>query len=204
MRLHSIRLVNYRGIAEATVEFGSGVTIVEGPNEIGKSSIHQAITQLREDKASSRKASVKDTQPVGSDVGPEVELHLTTGEYEVRYSKRWLKQSFTELNILRPVPEQLSGDEAHERFLAILDDTVDVDLLDALDVAQGRSLAPSLIGRDQSPARCTERIGRRTGRPRRLPQPGRGRIRQTLHRQGQRDRRIEEARRGIPGSRGAV
>ena len=145
MRLHSIRLVNYRGIAEATVEFGSGVTIVEGPNEIGKSSIHQAITQLREDKASSRKASVKDTQPVGSDVGPEVELHLTTGEYEVRYSKRWLKQSFTELNILRPVPEQLSGDEAHERFLAILDDTVDVDLLDALDVAQGRSLAQASL-----------------------------------------------------------
>lgn len=141
MRLHSITLIDYRGIAEATVDFGPGVTIVEGPNEIGKSSIHQAITQLREDKASSRKASVKDTQPVGSDVGPQVELHLSTGDYEVRYRKRWLKQPFTELSILRPVPEQLSGDPAHERFLAILDETVDVDLLDALDVAQGRSLA---------------------------------------------------------------
>ncbi|WP_209371842.1 AAA family ATPase [Brevibacterium renqingii] len=141
MRLHSISLVDYRGITDATVEFGSGVTIVEGPNEIGKSSIHQAITQLREDKASSRKASIKDTQPVGSDVGPQVELHLSTGGYELRYRKRWLKQPFTELNILHPVPEQLSGDEAHERFLSILDETVDVDLLDALDVAQGRSLA---------------------------------------------------------------
>ena len=68
MRLHSITLTNYRGIAESTVEFGSGVTIVEGPNEVGKSSIQEAITQLREDKASSRKASVKDTQPVGSDI----------------------------------------------------------------------------------------------------------------------------------------
>ncbi|QUL80976.1 AAA family ATPase [Brevibacterium sp. SMBL_HHYL_HB1] len=141
MRLHSITLVDYRGITDATVDFGSGVTIVEGPNEIGKSSIHQAITQLRTDKAGSRKASVKDTQPVGSDVGPQVELHLSTGEYEVRYRKRWLRQPFTELNILKPVPEQISGDEAHERFLSILDDTIDVDLLDALDVAQGRSLA---------------------------------------------------------------
>jgi DNA repair exonuclease SbcCD ATPase subunit len=141
MRLHSITLVDYRGITDATVDFGSGVTIVEGPNEIGKSSIHQAITQLRTDKAGSRKASVKDTQPVGSDVGPQVELHLSTGEYEVRYRKRWLRQPFTELNVLKPVPEQISGDEAHERFLSILDDTVDVDLLDALDVAQGRSLA---------------------------------------------------------------
>ncbi|WP_210605066.1 AAA family ATPase [Brevibacterium oceani] len=141
MRLHSITLTDYRGITESTVEFGPGVTIVEGPNEIGKSSIHQAITQLREDKASSRKASVKDTQPVGSDVGPQVELHLSTGDYEVRYSKRWLKQPFTELHILAPAPEQLSGDEAHERFLSLLDETVDIDLLDALDVAQGRSLA---------------------------------------------------------------
>ena len=140
MRLHSIRLINYRAISDATVDFSSGVTIVEGPNEVGKSSIHQAITQLREDKDSSRKASVKDTQPVGSDVGPQVELHLSTGDYEVWYGKRWIKQPFTELSILKPVPEQLSGSEAHERFLAILDETVDVDLLDALDVAQGRSL----------------------------------------------------------------
>lgn len=140
MRLHSIRLTDYRAITDATVDFSSGVTIVEGPNEVGKSSIHQAITQLREDKDSSRKASVKDTQPVGSDVGPQVELHLSTGDYELRYSKRWIKQPFTELSVLAPVPEQLSGSEAHERFLAILDETVDVDLLDALDVAQGRSL----------------------------------------------------------------
>jgi DNA repair exonuclease SbcCD ATPase subunit len=140
MRLHSIRLIDYRAISDATVDFSSGVTIVEGPNEVGKSSIHQAITQLREDKDSSRKASVKDTQPVGSDVGPQVELHLSTGDYELRYSKRWIKQPFTELSVLKPVPEQLSGSEAHERFLAILDETVDVDLLDALDVAQGRSL----------------------------------------------------------------
>lgn len=140
MRLHSIRLIDYRAITDATVDFSSGVTIVEGPNEVGKSSIHQAITQLREDKDSSRKASVKDTQPVGSDVGPQVSLHLSTGDFEVRYSKRWIKQPFTELSILKPVPEQLSGNEAHERFLAILGETVDVDLLDALDVAQGRSL----------------------------------------------------------------
>ncbi|MGZ1490295.1 AAA family ATPase [Brevibacterium sediminis] len=140
MRLHSIRLIDYRAISDATVDFSSGVTIVEGPNEVGKSSIHQAITQLREDKDSSRKASVKDTQPVGSDVGPQVELHLSTGDYELRYRKRWIKQPFTELSILNPVPQQLSGSEAHERFLAILDETVDVDLLDALDVAQGRSL----------------------------------------------------------------
>ncbi|WP_211977935.1 AAA family ATPase [Brevibacterium sp. W7.2] len=141
MRLHSIRLRNFRGITDATVEFSAGVTIVEGPNEVGKSSIHEAITHLREDKASSKKASIKDLQPIGVDAGPEVELHLTSGDIEMRYAKRWLRSPSTTLSILRPHPEQLSGDEAHERFSAILADTVDVDLLVALDVAQGESLA---------------------------------------------------------------
>ncbi|MGO1312926.1 MAG: AAA family ATPase, partial [Brevibacterium aurantiacum] len=141
MKFHSIHLRNYRGIADSRVEFGDGVTVVEGPNEVGKSSIHEAITHLREDKASSRKASVKETQPVGVDAGPEVELHLSTGDYELKYRKRWIKQPFTELSVIRPRPEQLSSDDAHDRFLSILADTVDVDLLDALDVAQGESLA---------------------------------------------------------------
>ena len=140
MKLHSIHLKNYRGITDARVEFAEGVTVVEGPNEIGKSSIHEAITHLREDKSSSRKGSVKETQPVGLDAGPEVELHLTTGDYELTYRKRWLKQQETQLKVLRPAPEQLSSDDAHDRFLAILDETVDVDLFVALDVAQGESL----------------------------------------------------------------
>ena len=140
MKLHSIHLKNYRGIADARVEFADGVTVVEGPNEVGKSSIHEAITHLREDKSSSRKGSVKETQPVGVDAGPEVELHLTTGDYELTYRKRWLKQQETQLKVLRPAPEQLSSDDAHDRFLAILDETVDVDLFVALDVAQGESL----------------------------------------------------------------
>ncbi|WP_193102006.1 AAA family ATPase [Brevibacterium aurantiacum] len=141
MKFHSIHLRNYRGIEDSRVEFGDGVTVVEGPNEVGKSSIHEAITHLREDKASSRKASVKETQPVGVDAGPEVELHLSAGDYELKYRKRWIKQPFTELSVIRPRPEQLSSDDAHDRFLAILAETVDVDLLDALDVAQGESLA---------------------------------------------------------------
>ncbi|GAA1529593.1 AAA family ATPase [Brevibacterium picturae] len=141
MKFHSIHLRNYRGIADSRVEFGEGVTVVEGPNEVGKSSIHEAITHLREDKSSSRKASVKETQPVGVDAGPEVELHLSSGEYELKYRKRWIKQPFTELSVIRPKPEQLSSDDAHDRFLSILADTVDVDLLVALDVAQGESLA---------------------------------------------------------------
>src|SRR5699024_7426741 len=135
MRLHSITFFDYRGITDATVDFVSVVTPFKGPHNFVKALIPHASTQMHTYHRSSLKATLKNSLTVGSDVGPQVELHLSTGEYEVRYRKRWLRQPFTELNILKPVPEQISGDEAHERFLSILDDTVDVDLLDALDVA---------------------------------------------------------------------
>jgi DNA repair exonuclease SbcCD ATPase subunit len=140
MRITKITLRNFRGITDSTVEFGAGVTVVAGPNEAGKSSIAHAIRFIRESKASSRHRDIVAAKPIGRDVGPEVELELRTGPYELRFHKRWLKTPITELIVRSPKPEQLSGDEAHDRFHAILADTVDVDLLDALDVLQGQSL----------------------------------------------------------------
>ena len=44
MRLHRLRLINYRGVTECDVSFSTnGVTIVEGPNEIGKTSLPEAL-----------------------------------------------------------------------------------------------------------------------------------------------------------------
>lgn len=140
MRLVRITLRNFRGVEDSTVHLSDGVTVVEGPNEAGKSSIAEALRHLREMKASSRHRHILRLQPVGRDVGPEAEVELTTGEYELTYRKRWLKSPLTELHVAAPTPRQYSGDEAHERFLAILDETVDLDLLVALDSLQGESL----------------------------------------------------------------
>jgi DNA repair ATPase RecN len=140
VRLTKITLRDFRGVRNSTVNFGSGVTVVDGPNEVGKSSIAHAITFIRDVKASSRHRDIVAAQPIGRDVGPEVELELTTGEYEVVYRKRWLKSPITELTVRSPKPEQVVGDAAHERFLTILEESVDLDLLEALDVLQGRSL----------------------------------------------------------------
>ena len=44
MRLQRVRLKNYRGVTESDVRFSeSGVTIVEGPNEVGKTAIPEAL-----------------------------------------------------------------------------------------------------------------------------------------------------------------
>ncbi|MPV50213.1 AAA family ATPase [Pseudactinotalea sp. HY160] len=140
MRLERVRLRNFRGVSESVVDLSPGITIVSGPNEVGKSSVREAIRLLREVKHSSKSQAVKSVQPVGRDVGPEVEVHLSSGGYRMRYAKRWIRDAFTELEVSAPRHEQLSGDQAHDRFGQILAETVDLDLLSALDVAQGMSL----------------------------------------------------------------
>lgn len=146
MKLHSITLRNYRGIDERTIDFDDHITVVAGPNEVGKSSVAEALRLLRTELDSTKKSAVKDVQTVGLDAGPEAEVSVSTGEYRLTYRKRWLKKPLTELQVLEPKPEQLSGREAHERYLAILNETTDVALLDALESRQGESLRqPQLV-----------------------------------------------------------
>lgn len=147
MRITRVRLVDFRGVADSVVEFGPGVTVVEGPNEVGKSSIAEAVRLVRDYKATSSNKDIRSIQPVGRDVGPEVVLTLTTGPYELEYRKRWLKRPVTELHVRAPKPEELSGDSAHDRFRAILEETLDLDLLVALEVQQGQSLAQADLAR---------------------------------------------------------
>ncbi len=138
MRLHRITLTDYRGVRNRTVEFAdSGVTIVAGPNEIGKTSLVEALDLLVEEKSSAVKKEIKAAQPVGRDVGPSVEAELSFGGYRVVYRKRWLRGHLTELRVLSPRQEQLSGESAHERFAALLHEAgIDLFLWRQLRISQ--------------------------------------------------------------------
>ncbi len=163
MRLVRVTLRNFRGVEESTVRFGDGVTVVVGPNEVGKSSIAEAIRLLRTAKSSSRSQSVRDVKPAGRDVGPEAEVELRTGPYDLVYRKRWLKSPMTELEVRAPLREQRSGDEAHQRFSALLEETVDVDLWEALEVLQGASLDQPALARISSLHRALDDSAGATG-----------------------------------------
>src|SRR3990172_6134059 len=116
MKILKIGLRNYRGVSHRIVEFApSGVTIVEGPNEIGKSSIAEAIDRIIEDMDSTSRQRVLAVKPVDQDVGPEVMIEAETGPYAFRYRKRFIRDRVTELDISRPRPENHTGREAHER-----------------------------------------------------------------------------------------
>ena len=121
MKLHRLELTNFRGIAHRRIDFPDrGVVVVCGPNEIGKSSMIDALDLLLEEKDRSAKAKVRQVKPQGSDVASEVLAEISTGKYRFIYRKRFHKNQLTELNILAPSAEQLTSDPAHERVLAMI------------------------------------------------------------------------------------
>ena len=142
MRLHRVRLRDYRGVGHCEIEFSAaGVTVVEGPNEVGKTSIPEALDLILEVMDSSSARRVKSVRPVGRDSGPDVEVEMSSGEYRFVYRKRWLRDRSTTLEVTSPRREQLTGREAHQRVTEILDETLDRDLWAALRIGQGAELA---------------------------------------------------------------
>jgi len=151
MRIHSLRVANFKGIDERTVEFPeNGVVVVEGPNEVGKSSMIEALHLLLGKLDSSKKAKIKEAKPVDRDVGPEVEAEIESGKYRFRYFKRFLKKPETVLRILAPQKHDLTGRTAHERVDAILDESMDRVLWDALQVTQADPLTQASLAQAQS------------------------------------------------------
>lgn len=142
MKLHRLILTNYRGISHREIEFPDhGVVVVCGANEIGKSSMIEALDLLLEARDRSTKKEVKQVKPTHSDVGSEVSAEISCGPYRFVYRKRFHKKCETELTVVRPCREQLTGDEAHERVRAMLAETVDSDLWHAQRVLQSASTA---------------------------------------------------------------
>ena len=150
MKLHRLVLTNYRGIAHREIEFPDhGVVVVCGANEIGKSSMIEALDLLLESRDRSTKKEVKQVKPANSDVGSEVSAEISCGPYRFVYRKRFHKKCETELTVLTPRRDQLTGDEAHERVRAMLAETVDNDLWRAQRVLQAAStVAVDLSGCD--------------------------------------------------------
>lgn len=145
MRLHRLTLRDVKGVRERTIDFpDQGVLVIEGPNEIGKTTLLDGFEALLTLKARSKAAAVRALQPVDRDDAPFVEAELTIGGQRVRYAKRWLKQPSTTLHVLGPRPEQLTGDAAQQRLDGLVEQHLDRTLWDALRLTQSGdgSVAP--------------------------------------------------------------
>lgn len=156
MKLLRLSLENWRGVTAREIAFADGVTLIEGPNEIGKSTIVEALRLLIAEMDSSNKQKVKAIQPVGQDVGSSVEAEIRSGEYHFIYNKTYNKNKQTALKVLAPKTLQLTGREAHERVEQILEQTVDMALWQALLVEQGKEVAGAHLADSQGLARALD------------------------------------------------
>jgi len=163
VKIKRLHLKNYRGTAERTLQFPDhGVIIVEGPNEVGKSSLAEALDLLFAELDSTTKRSVKDIRPVDRDVSTEIEAEIETGGYVFTYTKRFFKERGTLLRVTKPKPENLTGREAHDRARAILRETIDEHLWRSLRVQQGAAVEQAR-GLGQAPS-LAEALDRTAGR----------------------------------------
>jgi len=141
VRLLRLSIENWRGIEHRDIEFAEGVTLIEGPNEIGKSTVIEALRTLFSEPDSSKKKAVKAIQPVGRDVGSSVEAEIRSGPYHLVYAKTYNRGANTTLNVLAPKLAQLTGREAHDRTRQMLEESTDMALWEALLVDQGEKVA---------------------------------------------------------------
>jgi DNA repair exonuclease SbcCD ATPase subunit len=168
MKFIRLRIANYRGITAAEVKFGpTGITLMQGPNEAGKTSLGEAIGFLFEYMDSSKHRNIEAIKPVHRDEGPEIELQAESGPYAFTYFKRFLKKPETKLTVAKPKPENHTGREAHERAEAILDETLDIVLWKALTIQQGDAIQQPVLAKQKSLSAALDKAaGGRTADPR--------------------------------------
>ncbi|MEO8538910.1 MAG: AAA family ATPase [bacterium] len=153
MRFHRVMLRDYKGIRHCVFEpRENGVTIIEGENEAGKSSIAEALWLIFEQNDDSSSQLVKGLRPADRDAATEIEVEVSSGPYRFTYFKRFHRGPRTELTITAPRREVLVGREAFNRARQILDETIDLALWKALRSQQGvqESLDPPTPGQHRS------------------------------------------------------
>lgn len=129
MRIKTIKIKNFRSITEKEINFPeTGLAVIHGPNEIGKSCITEALYLLFTFKDSSKDSAVNDVRPLETNNDPEVEAHLIIDDYDLVYRKIWGRNKSTFLKISKPKLETYSGLEAHNKAYELLNNFVDLNL----------------------------------------------------------------------------
>ena len=123
MILEEITIKNWRGYREPhTFHFQEGINLVVGRNEVGKSTIFEAMTRAFFDRFNSNSKEIRAIQPLGSSLGPEVTVHFRAGGKRYKVIKRFLQDPRSELYLEREGRWELDheGDAADGQLREIL------------------------------------------------------------------------------------
>lgn len=138
MRIHSLTLENFRGVEKLELRDlpETGVIVIHGDNEQGKSTILDALDAVLHEKHGGRSRTVRAWQPAGRDDSPTVTLHATIGPVTFTIRKNWLRAPKAELHITAPQRGNYTGREAEDKLDEILSRHMDRDLARTLFLRQ--------------------------------------------------------------------
>ena len=139
MLIHSLTIDNVRGIEHLELSDlpDTGVIVISGDNEQGKSTILDALHAVLNEKHSARNKVTRPLLPVGRDVSPAVSLTATLGSVTFTITKQWFRGKKAELAITTPHRENYTGEEAEQKLAQLKDDHLDDTLLQSLFLRQG-------------------------------------------------------------------
>ena len=119
MKLHSIELKNVRGIEHLVVDElpDRGVVVIAGDNEMGKSTIAEAIHVALSWPAKAERKETKALRPNNRDAFPDIRLDMTLGDTRFVLRKVFAGQraaTATEITVLEPERKELTGEAAQQ------------------------------------------------------------------------------------------
>ena len=163
MKLHRIHVKNFKAIDERTLELPDcGIVIAAGRNEIGKTSMVEALDLLLDTgtKASSKSRKVRNAQPYGTSLQVVIEAEMTIGEHRFVHRKCFLKDKESSLKFLAGprACETITDDEAVETMETLLSGA-DLTLWNALRLMQASGLSPLRLDSSQALTAALEQAG---------------------------------------------
>ncbi|MCS4489843.1 AAA family ATPase [Corynebacterium sp. ES2794-CONJ1] len=131
MDIQRIELKNIRGINHLILDDlpATGVIMISGDNEAGKSTILEAIRIALDMKATSKSKNVKALKPLDRDEAPEIWLHFRLGEHKIELYKQYLKAPKTELKVDN---RSYTADDAEDQLEQLKQRYIDPGLFRAL------------------------------------------------------------------------
>lgn len=138
MRIHSLTIDNVRGIEHLELSGlpETGVIVIHGDNEQGKSTIMDALHVVLNQKHGANNRHTKPLRPVHRDASPSVALTATMGPVTFTVEKTWFRGKSARLTVTSPQRETFTGEQAEEKLERIKAEHLDADLLHTLFLRQ--------------------------------------------------------------------
>ncbi|MEJ5919473.1 AAA family ATPase [Corynebacterium sp. H78] len=144
MKLHSIKLSSVRGIEQLHLADlpDTGVIVISGENEAGKSTIADAVYAALKFPSRSQAREVKSLRPALNDKLPVVELDMTLGDSRFVVRKVFAggtKSSETTIRVISPAPQNFTGHDAESWLKNLLETEGTQHLWDVFVAKQGQA-----------------------------------------------------------------